>query len=256
MIALFLLAASFTDTLWASVRTIYTQTLQHPFLKGLSAGTLPKDRFQFYLVQDAQYLGAFSEALLLVAEKSPREEWAATLRRHAKQAVEVERELHESLLGSYGVSKEAAARAQMAPTNYAYTNHLLVTAARGSFAEGLAAVLPCYWIYWEVGKELTKQGSKSPEYKRWIDQYSSGDYGKVVQEVLEMMNAEAGNLGAGERVRCIDLFLTGARYEYMFWDMAWRMEAWPPAPVAAPPAPARVRAPATAPRTAPVTQPK
>ena len=167
------------------------------------------------------------------------------LRSHAEQAVEVERELHKSLLDSYGVSKEMAARTQMAPTNYAYTNHLLVTAARGTFAEGLAALLPCYWIYWEVGKELTKRGSKNPEYKRWIDQYSSGDYGKVVKEVLAIMNAEANNLSPAEQLRCIDLFILGARYEYMFWDMAWRMEAWPPAPLA----PARVKAPA--PRTAP-----
>jgi|SRR5687768_7279766 len=245
MFAFLLLAASFTDNLWTGARTIYAETLQHPFLKGLSAGTLPKDRFQFYLLQDAQYLGAFSEALSLVADKAPREEWASMLRSHAEQAVEVERELHKSLLDSYGVSKEMAARTQMAPTNYAYTNHLLVTAARGTFAEGLAALLPCYWIYWEVGKELTKRGSKNPEYKRWIDQYSSGDYGKVVKEVLAIMNAEANNLSPAEQLRCIDLFILGARYEYMFWDMAWRMEAWPPAPLA----PARVKAPA--PRTAP-----
>jgi thiaminase/transcriptional activator TenA len=246
MLALLLFATSFTDSLWASVKTIYPQTLQHPFLRGISAGTLTKDRFQFYLLQDAQYLGTFSEALSLVAEKAPRESWAAILRRHASEAVAVEREFHDSVLGSYGVSKDAVRRATMAPTNYAYTNHLMVTAARGSFAEGLAAMLPCYWIYMEVGKELKKRGSKNPDYQRWIDQYSSADYAKSVAEVLEMMNQEADTLTADQRIRCVDLFVLSARYEYMFWDMAWRMEAWPPAPQAPPrpPVPAKPRQPA------------
>ena len=115
----------------------------------------------------------------------------------------------------------------MAPANYAYTNHLLVTVERGTFAEGLAAMLPCYWIYWEVGKNLTQRGSKNPAYQRWIHQYSSDDYGKTVRQVLEMMDAEAANLSPAARRRCIDLFVISARYEYLFWDMAWRGETWP-----------------------------
>jgi thiaminase/transcriptional activator TenA len=228
MLALLLFAASFTDQLWSSIRTIYGQTVQHPFLKGLSAGTLPKDRFQFYLVQDAKYLSSFAESLLALAEKAPRERWAATLRRHAGEAIAVERQFHDSTLASYGVSAEEAARVEMAPTNYAYTNHLLSAASRGTFSEGLAALLPCYWIYWEVGKELQKLGSKNADYRRWIQQYSSDDYGKSVGEVLEMMNAESANLSPQERSRAIDLFVISARYEYMFWEMAWRMEQWPP----------------------------
>jgi thiaminase/transcriptional activator TenA len=250
-----LFAASFTDTLWAGIRTIYDQTLQHPFLKGLSAGSLPKDRFQFYLVQDAQYLAAFGDALRVVAEKAPREDWAATLRRHADDAIKVERQLHEGILTTYGVPREEQ-RAPMAPTNYAYTNHLLMAASRSSFGEGLAALLPCYWIYWEVGRELKKQGSRNPQYKKWIEQYSSDDYGKVVAEVLEMMNVEAANLSPAERLHAVDLFILSARYEYMFWDMAWRLEAWPPAPPAASrrrAAPVSSSKPAAAPK--PVEQP-
>jgi thiaminase/transcriptional activator TenA len=255
ILALLLFAASFTDTLWSGIRTIYDQTLQHPFLRGLSAGTLPKDRFQFYLVQDAQYLGAFGDALRGVAEKAPREDWAATLRRHADDAIKVERQLHEGILTAYGVPRDAQ-RAPMAPTNYAYTNHLLMASSRGSFGEGLAALLPCYWIYWEVGKELKKRGSRDPQYKKWIDQYSSNDYAKVVAEVLAIMDSEAANLSPAERVRAVDWFILSARYEYMFWDMAWRLEAWPPAPgvtTRRPAAPAAPPKPVASPK--PVEQP-
>lgn len=213
---------SFTDELWEHIRPIYQRTLEHPFLRGLTDGTLPRDRFEFYLAQDADYLNGFSRALSVLAAKAPREEWSLTLNRHAVEALEVERQLHESLL------KKTGKRAPMAPTNRAYTNHLLATVSMRPFGEGLAAMLPCYWIYWEVGKELKKKGSKDPDYQRWIDQYAGEDYGASVRQVLAMMNAEAQSMNAAQRAELKKLFEISARYEYMFWDMAWRMENWPP----------------------------
>ena len=218
----------FTDELWAAIAPIYAKTLEHPFLRGLSDGTLPRSRFQFYLMQDARYLSAFSRVLSMLASRAPREEWAITLNSHAVDSLKVERQLHESVLTSFGVSKQAMEKAAMAPVNYAYTNHLTVAVERGTFAEGLAAVLPCYWVYLEVGNELKKKGSPNPDYRRWIDQYSDEQYGKVVGEVLGMMNAEAAGLGPASRARLKQLFVLSARYEYLFWDMAWREEKWLP----------------------------
>jgi thiaminase (transcriptional activator TenA) len=116
----------------------------------------------------------------------------------------------------------------MMPTNYAYTNHLLAAVERKSFAEGLAAMLPCYWIYWEVGKELKKRGSKNADYQRWIDQYSGESYADTVNLVLRMMNTEADRVTAAVRGSAKDLFVISSRYEYQFWDMAWREEKWSP----------------------------
>ena len=229
MLALFLAAAtSLTDQMWTEAKPVYDATLQHPYLQGLADGSLPKASFQFYLIEDAKYLRAFSEALGTLARKAPRREWAATLRKHATEAVEAEQQLHQSLLRSEGAAVQPPG-AMPAPTNYAYTNHFKQAVERGSFADGLAAMLPCYWIYWEVGKELVKHGSKDKDYQRWIDQYASEGYGATVRQVLDMMNAESARLTPAQRQRAIDLFVLSARYEYMFWDMAWRREAWPPA---------------------------
>ena len=214
--------------MWTDIRPIRERTAAHPFLKGLADGTLPRSRFQFYLIQDSHYLTAFARALGVLAAKAPRDEWAVTLHEHAADALRTERQLHESVLGGFGVTPRAVAEAAMAPTNYAYTNHLLATAYRGSFAEGLAAMLPCYWIYWETGKQLKKAGSPNPEYRRWIDQYSAEEYGKAVEQVLDMMNAEAAGMDARARAAAKALFRTSARYEWMFWDMAWREEKWQP----------------------------
>jgi thiaminase/transcriptional activator TenA len=217
-----------TGQMWADIAPIYRKTLDHPFLRGLTDGKLPKSRFQFYLIQDGLYLRAFGQALNLLAAKAPREEWSLTLSRHAIEALETERQLHDTVLQSYGVTAAVRDGTPMAPANAAYTNHLLATVHLQPFAQGLAAMLPCYWIYWEVGKELKKRGSRDPDYQRWIDQYAGEEYGQAVRQVLDMMDAEAGQLSEAERRRARALFERSARYEWLFWDMAWREERWLP----------------------------
>lgn len=217
-----------TGQMWADIAPVYRQTLEHPFLRGLTDGKLPRSRFQFYLIQDGLYLRAFGQALNLLAAKAPREEWSLTLSRHAIEALETERQLHDTVLQSYGVTAAVRDGTPMAPTNAAYTNHLLATVQLQPFAHGLAAMLPCYWIYWEVGKELKKRGSRDPDYQRWIDQYAGEEYGQAVRQVLDMMDAEAGQLSEAEQRRARALFERSARYEWMFWDMAWREERWRP----------------------------
>jgi thiaminase/transcriptional activator TenA len=220
--------ATFTDELWAEIGPIYKKTLEHPFLKGLADGSLPRSRFHFYLIQDLHYLKAFAKTLSVLAAKSPREDWSITLNNHAVDAIQAERQLHQELLASYGISAERTSGTQVAPTTYAYTSHLLRVAYERPFREGLAAVLPCYWIYWEVGKELQKKGSEDTDYQKWIDQYASEEFGHSVEQVLMMMNAEAEGLDTESREVLKDLFEKSSRYEWMFWDMAWRREQWPP----------------------------
>lgn len=226
--ALALPGEDFTATLWRDAAPIYARTLEHPFLRGLPDGKLPRDCFEFYLIQDTLYLRAFSQALNHLAAKAPREEWAATLARHSIEAIRAERDLHASILKTYGVPPSRIAAAEMAPQNRAYTNHLLASVTRLSFTEGLAAMLPCYWVYWEVGKELKRRGSTEPVYAKWIDQYAAPEYGESVQAVLAMMNDVAAAASPAERASARSLFLLSARYEYLFWDMAWRKERWLP----------------------------
>jgi thiaminase/transcriptional activator TenA len=147
--------------------------------------------------------------------------------RHAAEALQVEQALHGSLLADLGINPASAAQAQPAPVNLAYTSYLLATAIGGSYAEGVSAVLPCYWIYWEVGKELQRRGSSDPRYQRWIDLYGSEEFGDVVREVLAVTDELGPYLAPTERDRLHRHFRTSSRYEWMFWDMGYRMESWP-----------------------------
>jgi thiaminase/transcriptional activator TenA len=91
----------------------------------------------------------------------------------------------------------------------------------------VAALLPCYWIYWEVGKTLERAGSRDPLYARWIGTYASEEFGAVVRDVLACTDALAEGLRDHERETMRRHFVTTSRYEWMFWDMGWRRETWP-----------------------------
>ncbi|HEU5196478.1 MAG TPA: thiaminase II [Methylomirabilota bacterium] len=218
---------SFTRELWAAMAPVYAAILRHPFLTGLTDGSLPQERFVFYAVQDALYLREFARSLALAAARAPEDDWIIMFSDHAANALRVERSLHESFFKDFGLSPADVNATQLAPTNLAYTSYLLAVAHGAPYHEALAALLPCYWIYWEVGKELERAGSPNPLYTRWIATYASEEFGAVVRAVLGATDAVAARLGPGERAAMLRHVLTTSRYEWMFWDMGWRLEVWP-----------------------------
>jgi thiaminase/transcriptional activator TenA len=218
---------TFTAELWRSIEPIYAAILAHPFVRGLTDGSLPRPSFQFYAVQDALYLRDFARALSVAAARAPREEWIIMLNEHAAGALKVERALHESFFREFGLAPADVAATPLAPTNLAYTSYLLAVAYGAPFHEALAALVPCYWIYWEVGKTLERAGSPDSLYARWIGTYASEEFGAVVRAVLEATDAVAGGLGGGDLAAMRRHFVTTSRYEWMFWEMGHRREAWP-----------------------------
>jgi thiaminase (transcriptional activator TenA) len=218
---------SFTGELWDSIADIYSAILAHPFITGLTDGTLPPDSFAFFVVQDGLYLRQYASALAAVASRAPRPEAMRMFARHAADAVAVEQELHAQLLPALGISGEATVSAEAAPTNLAYTSYLLATIRGGTYAEGIGAVLPCYWIYREVGKELLRHGSPDPRYQRWIDTYGGDEFGQVVRDVIAEADTVGASLSGTERELVRRHFRTTSRYEWMFWDMGFRKESWP-----------------------------
>jgi thiaminase/transcriptional activator TenA len=104
---------------------------------------------------------------------------------------------------------------------------LLAVAHAGPFHEAIAALLPCYWIYWEVGKELERAGSAEPLYQRWIGTYASEAFGSEVRMVLDTVDRTAAELPTSAREAMRRHFVTTSRYEWMFWEMGYRKESWP-----------------------------
>jgi len=219
--------ASFSAQLWDGITDIYDAILAHPFLAGLTDGTLPPESFACYVVQDALYLRRYAQALAVVASKAPDTAATEMFARHAAGIVAVELGLHESLMADLGLDPAAVDAADEAPTTLAYNSYLLAAVRGGSYAEGVGTVLPCYWIYGEVGKHLLRKGSPNPRYQRWIDTYGGDEFDAEVADVIAVTDKLGPGLSPSERELVRRHFRATSRYEWMFWDMGYRREAWP-----------------------------
>lgn len=215
------------DVLWADISEIYRRICEHPFINGLTDGSLDHDRFRYYIAQDAHYLRAYARALAGCAAQAPVEAELTMFIEHAGVAIGAEAELHAGLLTDLGLGAQAAAALPITPTTQAYASYLLAVTASGSYAEAVAAVLPCYWIYARVGEHLQRHGSPEPLFQRWIDTYSGAEYQAVVDAVLTVADRVGEHASPGERELMRRHFHATARYEWMFFDAAYRMEDWP-----------------------------
>jgi thiaminase/transcriptional activator TenA len=134
--------------------------------------------------------------------------------------------LHREFAAQCGIRVADLAATQAAPTTHAYTRHLVRIAALGDLPEIVAALLPCQWGYCEIGQTLTRRGkpATAPFYCQWIDMYSSPEFASLATWLRELLD---GFAGAAPEERLIEAFCASARYEYLFWEMAYRLEQWP-----------------------------
>ena len=211
-----------SEELWESISDVFSAILSHPFIKGLTDGTLEEEKFRYYILQDFLYLKEFAKALAVLSAKADKKEEAQVFIDHVTHALGVENALHGYFISLWKVD---VSKVNPSPTNLLYTSYLLSTVYSRPFYEGVAAVLPCYWIYMEVGKELKKKGSPNPLYKKWIDTYGGEEYEKGVREVLKIVDSFKLTEEQKEAVK--RHFRIASIFEYMFWDSAYRLEKFP-----------------------------
>jgi len=214
---------TFTQKLWTNTQSVYDAILAHPFNAELAAGTLSRDRFAYYVQQDALYLRDYARALALLAAKAPTSDITEDLLIYAREGIAVERALHGQFMTSFDI---APATEQM-PGCMAYTQFLLATSALESFEVGLAAVLPCFWIYREVGVDIAARAASPNPFTPWIETYSDPAFGKAVARMLEITDLVAARSSVATQAAMEQAYLVSTRCEWAFWDAAWRLERRP-----------------------------
>ena len=217
----------FTDELRQSAAPIWEADLRHPFVRGIADGTLPMEKFKFYLIQDYLFLLDYSRVFAYGVIKAPDEATMALFSQLLNETLNTEMDLHRGYCEKFGISAAEMEQAPVAPTTHAYTRHVLNVAQSGTLAELIAGVLPCQWGYAEIGTTLAEQGgSPEPLYQEWIEMYASEAFlalGKWLRSLLNKLTAESSS---AEKERLKRHFLFSSRYEYLFWEMAWTQEAW------------------------------
>lgn len=219
----------FSDRLRQLAAPIWDAQLSHPFVVALGNGTLPEKKFKYYILQDARFLGDLARVFAAGALRAPDSDSALRFAKLAEETITVERSLHEGYGSRWDMSAKEMSSVPMAPTNYAYTRHMLQVAQSGTAAEITVVALPCAWIYCVVGHHLLKNGSppKKHPYRDWLMLYASPEFAEVQRWMRKKVDQWAKTVGKEEKRRMEEAFIISSRYEWMFWEMAWNEEKWP-----------------------------
>ena len=218
---------TFSADAWTRNLALYTATLAHPLNAELAEGRLPIDAFRRYIVQDAKYLIAFGQALAVAAAKSDEPDHIVQFAGAAREAVVVERALHEDYFGRFGLDAAAVAAEAMSPACHHYTSFLLATAFREPLPVITAALLPCFWVYREVGTAIHATAAPDNPYRAWIDTYAGEDFAAAVDAMIATTDALAATASPATLGAMQAAFTRAMQLEWMFWDSAHRGEAWP-----------------------------
>lgn len=219
----------FSAEAWEGAVPWFDAIRRHPFVTGLSDGTLEKEVFWRYIVDDSQYLIWYASALTTVASRWPDPVGAATWARFGADTVAAERDLHAALLRSAGIDLSGDDLPAPTPTCLAYTGTLQTWASLAPVEVAAAGVLPCFRVYAEVGALLASALSSQPDhpYRDWVSMYGDPVFAADTRHAEEMVDQAADQASEVVRAAMHDAYAQATRFEWMFWDASFRGELWP-----------------------------
>lgn len=214
---------NWSEQTWKAIEKHYESILNMPFIKELTEGTLPQDKFRFYMAQDSLYLEHFGRTLSLIASKIQDLTDVLAFMRFAENAIVVENALHESYFVDFGVTDKGV----LEPACHHYIHFLRSTAAFESVEIAVAAVLPCFWIYREVGDYIYKhQNSVNNPYQKWIETYGGDEFSVAVDQAIAICDRLAENSTKENRKKMTEAFIMSSRMEFHFWEAAYELKTW------------------------------
>lgn len=216
----------FTDQLKEATAISWEKSLNHPFVQGIVKGDLPLDKFKYYILQDIYYLKHYGKIHAIAASQADDFETTALLAEKAKFAAQAELTVHKEHAEILNITSEDIKTFRPAPTAYAYTSHLYRVSLRGNLAHTVAAMLPCYWLYADIGKKNEHANSEPEIYRNWIKMYASDWFQDSTQEMIDLLDRLVENMNEDEKEKVKEQFVIAKEYELHFWEMSYTKETW------------------------------
>jgi thiaminase/transcriptional activator TenA len=218
---------AFTDELEPLHDEVVSAIVDHPMVAGIGDGSLDPEPFRRWVKQDYVYLVEYNRVFALGAAKAPDLDRMGRFAELLSETLHTEMDLHRSYAAQFGISEADLEATDPSPTTRGYTDFLVRVAALGSFGDLVAALLPCMWGFNETAARLAADGLPDEErYAEWIETYASEAFADLADWCRALLDEVAHGAPERTRERYRDLFGTSARYEYRFWDAAYRDEGW------------------------------
>ncbi|MBP3411568.1 MAG: bifunctional hydroxymethylpyrimidine kinase/phosphomethylpyrimidine kinase [Clostridia bacterium] len=204
---------------------VWDACLNHPFVQGVGDGSLPVEKFQYYMLQDYLYLFEYARVFAAGVMKAGEEEVMQRFARSVEAILNGEMNIHRAYMQRLGITAQQVQAVRPALDNLSYTAYMQGVAHRGSALEIVAAVLACSWSYGEIGRELAGRpgAAEHPFYGEWIQGYASEDYDATNRTLMELANRLGEGASEDELARAEEIFINCSRHELRFWDMAWEL---------------------------------
>lgn len=209
-----------SDEAWQAAAPVYEAITRLPFVEELSKGTLPMKKFIFYLEQDALYIQNYCRVLSSIASRVQNPEFTEAFLAFAQDGVAVEKAMHEVYLKQYGGTVTTPT-----PTCLLYMNTLNAQATMPVEVQA-ASILPCFWVYYEVGKSIAASAAKGNPFQNWIDTYSYPGFEESNQHAIDICDALAAQASPEIRKSMTDIFVLATKMEWLFWHSAYELEQW------------------------------
>lgn len=214
------MTTKWSEQAWQAALPVYYAILKHPFIEELAKGTLPLQKFTYYLEQDWLYINNYCRVLAHIASRLDQGAMTEAFLNFANEGVLVEKTMHAGFLKG-----NTPARGKMSPTCLLYTS-VLNSAGSDDVAVEAAAVLPCFWIYLCVGQHIASASSSGNPYSRWIATYSDPSFRASTQRAIKICDTLAAEASESTRRRMTEIFALCAKMEWMFWDSSYNLEKW------------------------------
>ena len=212
-----------SEKAWKAIEPIYEKTVTLPFIQELTNGKLDREKFIFYIQQDAMYLSDYGSVITGIASKLKDPAHTESFIRFAGDSIVVERALHESFI--HGINEKD--RLKPSPACLLYTSYLWRQLANAPIEVSVAAVLPCFWIYKAVGDYiLANQTNEENPYQTWINTYGGDDFSRSVSRAIEICDELAESCTESRQKEMLEAFVVCSKMEYLFGDSAHNLEQW------------------------------
>lgn len=218
---------SFSRSLKDRALKMWEDGYNHPFVQEMGKGTLDKEKFQFYLLQDYHYLIQYAKVFALGALKAHNEEIMTRLTEIQHNILAEELNLHREYMAGFGIGGQQLREVGPSLYNRTYTANMLAVGQTGGLAEILAAVFPCAWTYADYAMRLKEQYSHQLEnnfYKTWIDNYSSPEFAESYEWFYDTLDELVAHKSSNQKEQIAGIFVSSVEFEYLFWDMSYRRE--------------------------------
>ncbi|WP_343337153.1 thiaminase II [Terrisporobacter petrolearius] len=214
-----------TDYLFNESKKIWDEYLKHPFIVEMGKGTLDKEKFRNYLVQDYLYLLDYAKVYAMGLIKSDDVNHMKFFKDSVNGIMEDESATHIAYLKELGEDIKTLQRHKLKLENENYTNFMKSVALTGDIQDLIIAVLPCAWSYYYIAKEMKeiyKDNLENNYYAAWIDSYSCEEYRMCAKENIDLANELCKNIDDNKKEKLKEIFIKGSLYEMEFWQMAYK----------------------------------